>query len=219
VRSCVLAAAQRTITGEGGHPNRQPHQAAQPQAPRQPIQKLTPIVTTTPLTSDLLVIACSNGENLKLAERFATQAQSQALQAQVLDLTALDLPLFTPRALAAGAPSDLAALEQKLAGATRWVICAPEYNGTIPPVLTSAIAWLSVQGDDFRALFNGKPVAIATHSGGGGHAVLAALRLQLAHLGAHVVGRQLVSNNASPAKDESIADLIHRLKQLQPLQP
>jgi len=85
-------------------------------------------------------------------------------------------------------------------------------------VITSAIAWLSVQGDDFRVLFNGRPVAIATHSGGGGQAVMAALRLQLAHLGAHVVGRQLVSNSTHIAKDESIADLIHRLKQLQPLQ-
>jgi NAD(P)H-dependent FMN reductase len=76
-----------------------------------------------------------------------------------------------------------------------------------------------VQGDDFRFLFNGRPVAIATHSGGGGYAVLAALRLQLAHLGAHVVGRQLVSNSSHAAKDESIADVIHRLKQLPPLQP
>jgi NAD(P)H-dependent FMN reductase len=83
-------------------------------------------------------------------------------------------------------------------------------------VLTSAIAWLSVQGDDFRALFNGRPIAIATHSGGGGHTLLIALRLQLAHLGAHVVGRQLVSNNASPAKDSSIADLVARLLRLPP---
>ena len=51
-------------------------------------------------------------------------------------------------------------------------------------VLTSAIAWLSVQGSDFRALFNGRPVVIATHSGSGGHTVLTALRLQLAHLSA-----------------------------------
>jgi NAD(P)H-dependent FMN reductase len=94
------------------------------------------------------------------------------------------------------------------------VICTPEYNGSIPPVLTSAIAWLSVQGDDFRALFNGRPVAIATHSGGGGTTVMAALRLQLAHLGAHVVGRQLVSNSTHAAKDESITDLITRLHEL-----
>ena len=167
---------------------------------------------------DLLVIAASNGENLQLAERFAAAARDQQLSAQVLDLTAVDLPLFTPRAMAAGTPPAVLPLQQQLSAAARWVICAPEYNGSIPPVLTSAIAWLSVQGDDFRALFNGRPVAIATHSGGGGHTLMAALRLQLAHLGAHVVGRQLVSNSSHAAKDESIADLIQRLQQLQPPQ-
>ena len=163
---------------------------------------------------DVLAIAASNGENLKLAERFAAAAQGQGLTASVLDLTAVTLPLFSPRALETGAPEALAPLQEQLQGSPRWVICAPEYNGSIPPVLTSAIAWLSVQGSDFRALFNGRPIAIATHSGGGGHTVLAALRLQLAHLGAHVVGRQLVSNSSNPAKDDSIADLVQRLQRL-----
>ena len=166
-------------------------------------------------TTDLLVIAASNGCNLELAERFAAAARAQGQSAEVLDLTAIDLPLFTPRAQAAGTPGAIADLQARLSAAPRWLICTPEYNGSIPPVLTSAIAWLSVQGDDFRALFNGRPVAMATHSGGGGHAVLTALRLQLAHLGAHVVGRQLVSNSNQPAKDESIADLLSRLQHLQ----
>ena len=169
--------------------------------------------TPTP-TCDVLVIAASNGQNLLLAERFAAAAREQGHSTDVLDLTALDLPLFTPRALEAGTPAALAVLQARLDGAPRWVICAPEYNGSIPPVLTSAIAWLSMQGDDFRGLFNGRPVAIATHSGGGGYTVLTALRLQLAHLGAHVVGRQLVSNKSQPAKDDSIADLISRLTHL-----
>lgn len=167
---------------------------------------------------DLLVIAASNGENLALAERFAAEASSRGQTAAVLDLTSLPLPLFTPQAQdqvaeaqAVAPPAALAALEARLAGAARWVICAPEYNGSIPPVLTSAIAWLSVQGDDFRSLFNSRPVVIATHSGGGGHSVLVALRLQLVHLGAVVVGRQLVSTAANPAKDSSITDLISRL--------
>jgi chromate reductase len=172
----------------------------------------------TPAT-DLLVIAASNGGNLQLAERFATAARARGLSAAVLDLTSLELPLFTPREQAAGTPPAVATLEAQLAAAPRWVICAPEYNGSIPPVLTSAIAWLSVQGEDFRALFNGRPVAIATHSGGGGHTVLMAMRLQLAHLGAHVVGRQLVSNASQPATDETIADLIHRLEHLRIPQP
>jgi len=170
---------------------------------------------TAPL--DLLVIAASNGANLQLAQRFAAAAAAQGLESRVVDLVALDLPLFTPLAQTAGTPGGVPALQGQLAAAARWVICAPEYNGSIPPVLTSAIAWLSVQGDDFRALFNGRPVAIATHSGGGGHTVLVALRLQLAHLGAHVVGRQLVSNAHQPAKDDSINDLIRRLWHLHPL--
>lgn len=178
---------------------------------------------TVPTPTDVLVIAASNGQNLQLAERFAAAARQQGQSTAVLDLTGIDLPLFTPRAQAAlsplTAPPALAALQAQLAAAPRWVICAPEYNGSIPPLLTSAIAWLSVQGDDFRSLFNGRPVAIATHSGGGGHTVLTALRLQLAHLGAHVVGRQLVSNSAHPAKDESIADLITRLHHLRTPQP
>jgi chromate reductase len=163
------------------------------------------------MACDLLVIAASNGQNLNLAERFAAAARQQGLQPAVLDLTTVDLPLFTPRAQENAPAQALAALEAQLGSAHRWVICTPEYNGSIPPVLSSAIAWLSVQSADFRRLFNGRPVVIATHSGGGGHTVLAALRLQLAHLGALVVGRQLVSNGTTPAKDDAISDLIARL--------
>jgi NAD(P)H-dependent FMN reductase len=168
---------------------------------------------------ELLVISASNGENLKLAERFASSGRQRGLGVAVLDLTALELPLFTPRAQALGLPPGISHLNQQLAAAPLWVICAPEYNGGIPPVLTTAIAWLSVQGSDFRALFNGRPVVIATHSGSGGHTVLTALRLQLAHLGAHVVGRQLVSNRSHPAADDSIADLIRRLRHSSAQQP
>lgn len=164
--------------------------------------------------TNLLVMAASHGENLRLAQRFAAAGAARSLSVQVLDLTAVDLPLFTPRAQAVGLPSALPALRQQLLSGERWVVCSPEYNGSIPPVLTSAIAWLSVQGDDFRALFNGRPIVIASHSGGGGSTMMAALRLQLAHLGAHVVGRQLVSSSNNPARDDSIDDLVQRLQHL-----
>ena len=169
-------------------------------------------------TSNVLVITASNGENLKLARRFVETAGSMGQSADLLDLTTIDLPLFTPRAQTKGTPEAIAPLEAKLMAAPRWVICAPEYNGSIPPCLTNAIAWLSVQGDDFRALFNSRPIAIATFSGGGGMELLLSLRIQLTHLGAEVVGRQLLSNHAKPAKDDTIQDLLHRLGQKQPLQ-
>ena len=52
---------------------------------------------TTTNAIKILVIAASNGENLKLAERFALETHRQGAKAMVLDLTSIDLPLFTPR--------------------------------------------------------------------------------------------------------------------------
>ena len=169
------------------------------------------------IKTDLLVIAASNGENLKLAQRFAEKARQLNQSVVLLDLTTIDLPLFTPRTQSQATPEAVHPLQQQLMGARRWVICAPEYNGSIPPCLTNAIAWLSVQGNDFRALFNGRPVAMATFSGGGGMELLLSLRIQLTHLGAQVVGRQLLSNHAKPPQDESINDLLQRLLQMEPL--
>ena len=48
--------------------------------------------------------------------------------------------------------------------------------------------------------------------------LLLSLRIQLTHLGAQVVGRQLLSNNNKPAEDSSIQDLLQRLMQMPPLE-
>ncbi len=166
----------------------------------------------------LLVITASNGENLKLAERFIRIGKELGNQTKLIDLTTLDLPLYNPRTHASsGIPSIVHQLNNDITKIPRWVICAPEYNGSIPPVFTSALAWLSVQEEDFRNLFNGRPIAISTFSGGGGMELLLSLRIQLTHLGAQVVGRQLLSNYSKPAKDQSIQDLLGRLMQMKQL--
>ena len=67
--------------------------------------------------TDLLVIAASNGKNLLLAERCAAAGRAQGYSSEVLDLTAVALPLFTPRALAAGTPAALAGLQAQLSAA------------------------------------------------------------------------------------------------------
>ena len=152
-----------------------------------------------------------------MARAHLDAARQRRAQAELIDLTDLSLPLYTPRAQTAGAGADLSSLRDRLHASPRWMICAPEYNGSIPPVLSNAIAWLSVLDDDFRSLFNGRPIAIGTHSGGGGMEVLVSMRIQLTHLGAEVIGRQLLSNFSKPAKDESIDDVVKRLLQRQPL--
>ena len=80
------------------------------------------------MPSDLIVLTASNGENRKLAERFVQAAAAQNASAELIDLTQLNLPLFTPRVQAAGAGPDLANLHDQLHRTPRWVICAPEYH-------------------------------------------------------------------------------------------
>ncbi len=169
-------------------------------------------------SKDLLVITASNGENLKLAERFVLSGKKLGVNTELIDLTTQDLPLYNPRSHSInGVPQQIDSLYLQMVSAPRWIICAPEYNGSIPPILTSASAWLSVQEQDFRKLFNGRPIAIASFSGGGCMELLISLRIQLTHLGAQVVGRQLACNKQNQAKDESIEDLINRLTQMKPL--
>ena len=167
-----------------------------------------------PTGFQVLILSASNGENLKLAHRFSHAAAQFGVASEVIDLTALGLPLFIPQAQAAGHPEALLKLAAQLQSASCWLICAPEYNASIPPVLSSAIAWLSVHSSDYRALFDSRPVALATFSGSGGTALLAALRLQLVYLGANVLGRHLLSNEARPPKDETINDVLLRLLRL-----
>ena len=114
----------------------------------------------------LLICTASSGHNLTLALRIAELADELNLPNQVVDLTKTDLPLYSRARDDAGRPPTLASLEDAFSKSSGLLFVAPEYNGSIPPTLTNAIAWLSTQTDDFRSLFTLKPTAITTHSGG-----------------------------------------------------
>ena len=165
----------------------------------------------------LLIITASNGENLKLAERFLAAGKELNYSSELLDLTKSenDLPIFNPRNNSKDQPpTNLESINLLMKSHSHWVICAPEYNGSIPPILTNVIAWLSVQGTDFRSLFNNRPIAISSFSGGGCMELLLSMRIQLTHLGALVLGRQLATNKSKVAEDESIKAILNQLLKL-----
>jgi NAD(P)H-dependent FMN reductase len=164
----------------------------------------------------MLILSATSGNNLKLAHSFAAEATTQGLPAEAIALPDLQLPLYDSHNKDNGAGEGLLKLEQALKQHRGLIICAPEYNGSIPPVLSNAIAWLSVSTEDFRALFNGRPVAIATYSGGGGQKVLVAMRQQLAHLGCTVLGREVMTNPQKPANPDAIAALVSQLAAIEP---
>ena len=162
----------------------------------------------------ILICSGSSGHNLTMAENIAREASDLGIDSEVMDLTRLELPLYTPDREAQGIPESIAAIEARFAAAAGYVFCAPEYNGSTPPVLSNAIAWLSVQSDDFRLLFNGKSVVLGTHSGGHGAKLLVAMRLQFAHLGCTVLGRELTANRNKPFNAASARTVLEQLKVL-----
>ncbi len=163
----------------------------------------------------MLILSATSGNNLKLAQAFEAEAITQGGSAEAIALPDLQLPLYDSLNQDSGAGDGLLKLEQALKRHGGLILCAPEYNGSIPPVLTNAIAWLSVGSPDFRALFNNRPVALATHSGGGGQKVLLAMRQQLSHLGSTVLGREVLTTPQRPANPDAIAALVSQLSALE----
>ncbi len=165
--------------------------------------------------SDLIIISASNGKNLEISKQFLNKSSELKISSEILDLTELNIPLYNPRIHSKNKiPNEIIELKKKLFATEKWIICAPEYNGSIPPILSNFIAWLSISGDDFRNLFNGQPIAIATFSGGPGIELITSLRIQLAHLGSQVVGRHLSASYSKPADENTIEDIIKRLTQM-----
>ena len=171
-----------------------------------------------PDSKDLIIISASCGKNLELSKKFQEKSNELKFNSEILDLTTINIPLFNPRIhTKENIPIEIIEIKEKLFTTEKWIICAPEYNGSIPPILSNLIAWLSVSGDDFRNLFNGQPIAIATFSGGVGLELLTSLRIQLVHLGSQVLGRQLLSSFSKPVDIKTIEDIIQRLSQMKKL--
>ena len=162
----------------------------------------------------IVIISASNGQNLNLAKQLQQQSIDMGFESEILDLTTIELPVYSPVKEDEGLPAAVEDLHAFFRSASGFFICAPEYNGLIPPVLNNAIAWLSVQGEDFRALFNGKPVGLATHSGSGGQKVLTAMRIQMSHLGCNVIGREILTNKNKSLNLKSSESILRQIAAL-----
>ncbi|MEE2756217.1 MAG: NAD(P)H-dependent oxidoreductase [Myxococcota bacterium] len=160
----------------------------------------------------LLICTASHGKNKDLADTIRSHASAAGVDCALCDLTEYSIPLYTSRS--DDTDADVDALEALFKSAKAFFVLAPEYNGSIPPSLTNAIAWLSTRSSDFRALFNGKPLAIGTHSGGQGQKVLIAMRIQFAHLGCHVMGRELLTSSSRPVNPASIDAILSEIRTL-----
>ena len=167
------------------------------------------------MDNQLLIISVTSGNNLALAKRLEQICSQLNIESDLINLDEYDIPLYTPAQDKNTFLFKLELILKKFINASGFIICAPEYNGGIPPILTSIFAWMSVMTNDWRHVFNGKFVLLASHSGGSGNNLIQSLRIQLNHLGTIVLPRTIIDNGESefemkPAK-EKIQQLIDLL--------
>lgn len=120
------------------------------------------------------------------------------------------------------APPVVARLRELVSGAGAVLIATPEYNGTIPGQLKTAVDWLS--RPKARGALFGKPVAVIGASTGayGGTWAQADLRKALGIAGARVVGSELAVAKAGDhlyedgelADEATRASLVNVLREL-----
>ncbi len=160
-----------------------------------------------------LVIA-SSGKNLELGQRIHKVLQEKQHPVEVIEITKLNLPLYTSAMESTVVAAELVAPFRPQLDADAFIFLTPEYNGGVPPALSNFIAWVSRATKNWRDSFNGKPAMMGTVSGGVGHNVLAVLRLQLAYIGMNVLGRQLAGSAQKPVDDESISMMVDQLAKM-----
>ncbi len=101
---------------------------------------------------------------------------------------------------------------QKLLGESEgFLICSPEYNGSLPGALKNAIDWASRKSDDYGMVevFKGKAAAIMTESPGafGGLRCLGHLRTVLTIMFVNVLPSEIAVANVSKMFDGNGAEM------------
>ncbi len=162
--------------------------------------------------SKIIILAGSNNKNLELAKEFENYLVKKTVESIVIDIVSLGIPLYTPVEESKGIPEIVHHYKELFDNAAGFVFVIPEYNGGIPPAVTSLIAWISRSGDNnWRQAFNGKPAALASFSGSGGVQALVSLRTQLSYIGLNTIGRQVRATFKEELKMsdlEAVSDIL-----------
>ena len=115
-----------------------------------------------------------------------------------------------------GIPENAYKLARLLAAHDALLICTPEYNGSIPPLLKNTIDWVSrVSEDGGKPLrpYSGRVVAICSSSDGHFAGIRSAnhLRAVLAHIQMEVIAPQVSVPSGAEAFDEDGNFVAERL--------
>ncbi len=144
-----------------------------------------------------------NRRLLRIGAEIARQAGAEVT---LLEFRELPLPLFDQDMEAEqGLPENARKLKSLMKAHDGFLICAPEYNSSITPLLKNAIDWASRPVPDEKALecFSGKTAGLLSASPGalGGLRGLVTVRSILGNIGVVVIPDQFALARAHEAFD------------------
>ena len=159
----------------------------------------------------ITIFVASLNENMKLAQTLQTQLKALDQKSQIINLVKLQLPMYDSyKEEHDGIPPKINELIQTMENSSGYIFVSPEYNFSIPPVLSNTVAWISRVGDDFRKVFTLKTIQLATHSGGGGNDVTNAMRTQFTKLGSLVMPREIITTYSNPLDENSSERILQQ---------
>ena len=153
---------------------------------------------------NILIVATSKENNFRLAFQIGSLLTENY---NLISLEDYKLPLYTANEKNID-KKIIAKLIYQFNKAKGIIFCVPEYNYNIPPILSNAITWISVESENFRDAFDEKIILLATHSGGSASSLLTISRNQLSHLGAFVHPRTITVHRNLPFDPEKAKKIL-----------
>ena len=161
---------------------------------------------------NILIISATLKNNYKLAKQLKTLIDKEA-NVTIISLENYDFPIYTDNTF----DKHIKSYQRTIEELTKYfidnqgiIICAPEYNGSTPPIVNNAIAWISTTTKYWRDAFNNKIALIATSSGGAGTKYITIMKLQMEHLGCVVMPRSISANESNPLNIESAKKILKK---------
>jgi len=162
----------------------------------------------------ILIVSATRKTNYELAKDFKKILSDLGIEATVISLEDYILPLYTDQVYKDEKEQyfdTIESLTKQFMNHKGLIICGPEYNGSTPPIITNAIAWISVSTDYWKDAFNNKVSLVASYSGGPGKKFISTMKLQLEHLGALVMNESISVNDKSPLKEKLVKKILKQL--------
>ena len=165
----------------------------------------------------VLIISATSGSNLQLSKDLEKILKKFDVEVEVINIEEYSLPLFVASNYIDMKDkhfNKINILTDKFIESKGLIICAPEYNGSIPPIITNMIAWISVSTKDWRFAFTDKISLIATCSGGPGSKYIMAMKSQLEHLGSIVMPRSISTSSVVKIDLNSAEKILNKFIKL-----